>query len=334
MTGKAKPTTARSREQPDDRPTEKPDSTASLRSTVPGGTSATASGRGARPGHIPRPTELRQQRLEQGRRTCRPAPSDKVELARKWVYRAYQIVTPLNLLNSAVKRLNLVLPRTSSRVPPAAQALNKPAMVFGQFCNAGLALATTICGARSLLEHPGPAVFSHASPSTGSGAISRTSVLNTRVERARYAPLFFSAPGFVSSGRGGSGTRTRFDKHDDIVYAVRPVLWERRKSAQRRARNNRADVDPECDYYLDAIDAEYRTKVPQNIRYAGIRPIDLDGAIQQIMFSVGASGATTTIVRNSELMLQAVPYKVRRAAERQQARDRRNPVLGGGLGIF
>jgi hypothetical protein len=73
-------------------------------------------------------------------------------------------------------------------------------------------------------------------------------------------------------------------------------------------------VNSQCDYYLDAAEQTYQTTYPQTIRYVGLRgDIELDGAIQQIVFAIGPGGCTTTASRNDEQVHKYPSYNERRA---------------------
>jgi hypothetical protein len=289
--------------------------------------------------------------------------SSQIGLAQQWIYRAYQIVSPLNVPEfGQVNDINLILPiedeQVDTETDASGQTNNKPAMVFGQFCNAGLGSSNNNQTDANIdfSNIPGRAIFSRnftidrqrgivkfedqvfLNTGQGGSPVYSPAILYLRAvcgvrDAATWSWTRYQRTRGAPPGGGQFGTPTRFDKHDEIVYAVTPS-YANGGNQPTGSNNNQTEVNPECDYYLDAIDLEYQTEYPQNIRYAGIRIIDLDGAIQQIVFSVGSGGATTTIVRNNELLLHTVPYQVRRAAERQLARDRRDPVLGGGLGIF
>ena len=127
----------------------------------------------------------------------------------------------------------------------------------------------------------------------------------TRYERTRQAGTNFNTP-------------TRFIKHDEITLARVPV-YDSTSYAIQSVTTNIDDVNQECDYYLDAAEQEYQTSLPQTIKYAGIRALELDGAIQQLILGVGPEGATTTVVRNNELSLRAPGYKERRTMERARS---------------
>ncbi|MFA5262237.1 MAG: hypothetical protein WC378_00320 [Opitutaceae bacterium] len=67
-----------------------------------------------------------------------------------------------------------------------------------------------------------------------------------------------------------------------------------------------------ANHYLDGLINQYQTPRPQSITYAGLKYIELDGAIQQISFSVGKSGCATTVSRNSEQLRHVQPLTYRK----------------------
>jgi hypothetical protein len=75
------------------------------------------------------------------------------------------------------------------------------------------------------------------------------------------------------------------------------------------------DVNDAADHYIDAALEEYTQPEPRQVQIAGLYPLDLDGVIQQITFSVGGAGATTTIARGSEPSFIATSHGERRQSE-------------------
>lgn len=76
-------------------------------------------------------------------------------------------------------------------------------------------------------------------------------------------------------------------------------------------------VEIEAAHYLDAAERAYQTEKPQTMTYHGLRPIDVDGAVQQVGWSINSNGhPTTTASRNDEFDLTEVPYAERRFHEK------------------
>ena len=114
-------------------------------------------------------------------------------------------------------------------------------------------------------------------------------------------------------------TPTRYLAHEEIVLTHVPVYGQ--NYSVQSVTTNADDVNDQCDYYLDAAEQTYQTTYPQTIRYVGLRgDIELDGAIQQIVFEVGPSGCTTTASRNDEQVHKYPSYQrapcARRAGHR------------------
>ena len=107
------------------------------------------------------------------------------------------------------------------------------------------------------------------------------------------------------------GTLPRYIKRDDIalhifVDPLRGVLVDNLREVQRQA-----------NHYLDVAEREYQLTDPRSITYAGIKPINPDGAIQQVTFSINDQGfATTQASRNREESRVAMSYHERRFVER------------------
>ncbi len=68
-------------------------------------------------------------------------------------------------------------------------------------------------------------------------------------------------------------------------------------------------------YYLDGLALQYNLSDAQTVEFNGVRLIDLDGAIAQVTWSIGAGGTTTTASRNTEHHFAVPPYPARRRAE-------------------
>jgi len=115
-------------------------------------------------------------------------------------------------------------------------------------------------------------------------------------------------------------TPTRYDRHDEIILTHVPT-YDASYNVTAITKND-ADVDAECDYYLDAIQAEYLPQGPLTMRYAGLRAINLDGAVQQLTLAIGKSGATTVVSRSTEQANRVLPYKERRRQEFNRSMER------------
>lgn len=78
------------------------------------------------------------------------------------------------------------------------------------------------------------------------------------------------------------------------------------------------EFDREADYYLDQHAARYANVETNDVTYAGILPLDLDGLRQQVTWKVGGGPATTQISTNTEHNFAVPPYERRRQRERAE----------------
>jgi hypothetical protein len=69
--------------------------------------------------------------------------------------------------------------------------------------------------------------------------------------------------------------------------------------------DNSNELQEEIEAQLDAAEAAYATRLTDYVEYAGLVPIDPDGAITQVQWSATAAGTITRASRNSEFSLVA-----------------------------
>lgn len=77
-------------------------------------------------------------------------------------------------------------------------------------------------------------------------------------------------------------------------------------------RHNRAEVEQQCDYYLDSIARTFETSASERKTYFGLYCIDLDGAIAQVTYRIGKQGADTIVSRGTEHNYDIPSYEQRR----------------------
>lgn len=113
---------------------------------------------------------------------------------------------------------------------------------------------------------------------------------------------------------GASNAATRHLRHEEIVLTHRPTYSSSYSSVD--VAKNVDEVNARADSFLDAAEQEYETLTPEMVRYAGLLPIELDGAIERISFHVGPDGAFTVASRHEEPPRVSIPHKARRLIER------------------
>lgn len=130
---------------------------------------------------------------------------------------------------------------------------------------------------------------------------------------------------------------------EDLGAAARcPAEWVRRPDLVRLVRTLRKDADfsitaigtnddevlPRAEYLLTRARDKYAPAAAGDRTYAGIWPIDPDGALQQVTWSVG--GGARDHPRQPELRARALPAPVRRAAPGRRGPELRRPGQAGG----
>lgn len=107
------------------------------------------------------------------------------------------------------------------------------------------------------------------------------------------------------------GTLPRYYLHDEIQRRIVPSYDD----SDEELADNIREVDEQCDYYCDAAELEYNAQMPQTVTYNCLRYIELDGAIQQVAFTVGPQGASTRANYNNDFHPASIPFKQRRMLE-------------------
>lgn len=139
------------------------------------------------------------------------------------------------------------------------------------------------------------------------------------------------------------GTRTRYIPLEEIVlthvptydpasYGTFPVAGSVDPRAVTDIATNLEEINEQCEQHIDRALAEYEQPLPRQVKAIGIVPIELDGAIGQVAYRVGSSGATTVAARNSEPLNLALGYRERRqsdAAQQAAAEARRWRSIDG-----
>jgi len=288
-------------------------------------------------------------------------------LAAKSVFRYYRIKTPVAIpgytgaAGNQVDHLEQLLPIEDELVAVATengQLANRPALVFGVWfadqggmantaaslapiatpnqSDGGSTLSTiyqrpyAIDVARGLVIFEEP-VFrnTHASATGGAGyeVVRGEAQLVLRATcgvrdpessiRMRYSR--------TRSTGGNFGTPTRCVPRDDLVVTHLPqynALY-----GIDSVQSNAAAIDAAADAWLDLILHDYQTRTPQTAHYAGLVPLDLDGAIQHVSYHVSTAGTTTAAARDNELSSGLWRYHGRRRIERQDMNEERQRRL-------
>jgi hypothetical protein len=283
------------------------------------------------------------------------------ERAKATVFRCYQIVVPATIPDyGQVTSLAQIVPIEVEQVETTMgtqggtlQVANKPAQVYGSYFSDTEGLKNSChpdqIDPRAFQNTPqeykrhftidqnlgivkfADYVYANASDDSFGqpGAVTRTAATLYLRVACSVSDATTRAPQRYQRTRSYDqrfNTPTRYLPHNEIVLTHVPVYDQ--KYRVQSVTTNRSDVNGQCDYYLDAAELPYQTTFPETIRYVGLRgDIELDGAIQEIVFDIGSSGCTTTASRNDEQVSRFPSYAERRALDRLHS-------LGGLLADF
>jgi hypothetical protein len=110
------------------------------------------------------------------------------------------------------------------------------------------------------------------------------------------------------SGRSAAPAHARYFRHDDIIHEQ---YFDFERGTGRLIENYR-EINKAGQYYLDRHAIEYNPEQSAAISYVGLKPIQVDGAIWQVAWSISGGMATTQATRNREEMTLSVSYQEKR----------------------
>jgi hypothetical protein len=184
----------------------------------------------------------------------------------------------------------------------------------------------TIDAARGLVIFDEP-VYRNATPAAASVAVAPAQlVLRAKCQVRDGQSLAVDRHVRERATGGELDTPTRYLKHEELVlthaptydpagYASYPGGGGVDNRPVAAVATNVDEINEACDRYLDAALAEYELTLPRQVKAIGLRPLEMDGAIAQITYAVGSSGATTVVSRNSEAASFAVGHAERRRGD-------------------
>ncbi|MBS0207812.1 MAG: hypothetical protein JSS27_02560 [Planctomycetes bacterium] len=113
------------------------------------------------------------------------------------------------------------------------------------------------------------------------------------------------------------GTLPRYLLHDELTLTK--VLRYASDYSLTSVADNVALLDAQADALLSAAEQAVAATSPQWRRYSGIEPIDLDGLVAMVVWSIDARGATTTASAGMELSGETQTQQAKRQAGRFSA---------------
>jgi hypothetical protein len=117
-----------------------------------------------------------------------------------------------------------------------------------------------------------------------------------------------------------SGLDTQAEEiHRDEIYLKVVGQFDNNFNLTGATDNANADnLAQEANYYLDAAQSQYVEKDTLDVPYVGIIPIQVDGLIEQVTYSISGSGTLTRASLATEHNPYVMPYKRRRMLEDHQ----------------
>jgi hypothetical protein len=258
-------------------------------------------------------------------------------LARDTVFRWYQIALEINDDNgnpyrfnvpgfgevTRVKQLLLLESMVELMQDADGHFRAKPAEVVGMFADERLGSETTEDGTiywggfsidaeRGLVQFSAP-VYQINDAAANGAAFQEAAIRLITAAHVRdpdtWAWIRYTRDLQLNPG----GNFSKVYKHGEAYLAVLPV-YDDSGNLESFTTNTEA-LNAEADAYLQAALDEFQTGQPQERTYSGLVPIDPDGAIQQVSWSVGPDGCMTRASRNCEWDPNVATYRVRRVFE-------------------
>lgn len=281
------------------------------------------------------------------------------ELARKWVFRAYRIVSPTYIpgleIDDPMMDLEYLLPIDDEQCETANDACGpadtgeetnthlkrKKAQVYGvfwrkSFDNTNNAHEAVPLEENAELEYQGEFTVDtdrgivHFDDWVVRNSLDDGSKTVYTVDYAE-ADIYLRTAVRVKSVAKSSFYRTQFLRSLGGTFGT-PTRFVIKEDLVKRyiptfnssfeatsVDDNGEEIETQATYYLDALEEAMQIGAPQTITYAGLVPIRLDGAIAQFSLSITGGGTRTTMSRNTEQIDRVVPYAERRMLERSRA---------------
>lgn len=272
-------------------------------------------------------------------------------LARQSVFRYYRIAVPIALpalggKRITVDRLDHILPIRGEQVQTVSSQSSssqsepapRPLLVYGVFHGGCEATRSETPTAKPNVEETPRGIYSgdfvidrerglviFAEPvfryfDSGTSAAERNLIapadlwLRTSVELRDDESGGWLRHEVARRGSPTAGGAPRYIRRDDLAL----MLCQNQSPPQAgQIIDNRAAIEAEANRYLDAILSEQQRADAASVTYAGLKPLEVDGAIAQVTWTVSPAGfATTRASRNHEDAALGPTFKERRFVER------------------
>lgn len=126
----------------------------------------------------------------------------------------------------------------------------------------------------------------------------------------------------IMPGPHAAPNQTRYYKHDDLACEVYTDF-----TVGKIIVDNKTEISDAANFYLDQHVIEYNPEESLSAQYTGLRPLQVDGAIWQVGWTIQGGIGTTTATRNRENLSLSVSLKEKRLLEKtaQEQADRNKP---------
>jgi hypothetical protein len=245
------------------------------------------------------------------------------ELALASVFRWYRIATPFELPSAGtISDLALILPIETEQVETTTvadgTARNRPAVVFGVWSHypsqavnrvnqlrplsAGGAgdprpVVTTpfvIDRQRALVKFQAPVIRYAEGPSPAPAQLVLRTAVGLRDPDTRAWKRWERARQI-----NAANLTTHYIKRNDLLPSV-VAVYDPDSYRLVGCNTNFTTIAAQADATLDAAAATWQQRQPQQARYAGLAPLEPDGAVDAVIWSVGPEGATTEVIRHGQ----------------------------------
>lgn len=262
------------------------------------------------------------------------------ELARSSVFRWYRVVTPFELPgHGAVDDLRSVVPFDIEQVEEisvAGPARNRPAIVFGRWCDYPSQAANRSDMLHPLANDPDTIVPLRFDLDRERGLIKFVRPVLRYVEGPYPAPaeLVLRTALGVRDPQSGAWKRierkrqlrsddlsTEYLLHDELTPSIVPQ-YDPASYALTGIDTNFDEVFSQADLLLDLAALRYNTQTSQRALLAGLHSVDLLAGIDAVVWTVGPSGATTELIYREHRAMPsgALPASARSRLDTHQAR--------------
>jgi hypothetical protein len=267
------------------------------------------------------------------------------ELAQEWVYRAYKIMLPVTLpTGEVIDSVERILPLHNEQIEfdvvegikrnrqpyiygafnkkmedwkpaveePDLKVVDRPESLYRRGFSIDSELGIVRFSEMVMLSEALPDKTGYTNAAAKLKLRIAVSVREKDTRGWRRAEYEFKTPG---DKHGAIGAKTKYVRRDEI----RLKHWQQ-FTEPAGVKNNEVECKKAAQFYFDAEVAKYDLQNSGTAKYAGLLPIELDGAIQQVSYEIGEDGhCYTSVSRNREDLDYTMSYAEQRAIEKQGA---------------